>query len=58
MSSEVLTKEVSNQSTSSRSKGRRNKDTQAQLDARRRLEDKLEDKKLEKELLEFDFDYA
>lgn len=58
MSSEVLT---ANNSTKSTAKSRRktSSDSQSQsLDARRKLEERLEDMRLKKETIEFDFDFA
>ncbi|MBU3071169.1 hypothetical protein KOI40_15200 [Aestuariicella sp. G3-2] len=58
MSSEVLT---ANNSTKTTAKSRRKSSSESQnqtLDARRKLEERLEDMRLRKETIEFDFDFA
>ncbi|WP_439134322.1 PA3496 family putative envelope integrity protein [Pseudomaricurvus sp.] len=58
MSSEVLSTSKSSKSTA---KSRRKASSQSQaetLDARRKLEERLEDMRLKKETIEFDFDFA
>jgi hypothetical protein len=58
MSNEVLTP---NDAIKSTPKSRRKSSSEAQhqaLDARRRLEERLEDMRLQKEIDEFEFDFA
>lgn len=57
MSSEVLTASSSSKSTKSRRKAHAESQSQI-LDARRKLEERLEDMRLKKETIEFDFDLA
>lgn len=58
MSNELLQPEAT---TRSNTKNNRRSSAEAkalELDARRKLEERLEDMRLEREIVEFDFDYA